>query len=41
MHPSLQVELYCVDVDFSALTSARDALRQSENRYQQLLESLG
>lgn len=36
-----QLELYCVDIDFSALKSARDALRQSENRYQELLESLG
>lgn len=35
-----QLELYCVDIDFSALKSARDALRQSENRYQALLESL-
>lgn len=36
-----QLELYCVDIDFSALKSARDALRQSENRYQQLLDRLG
>ncbi len=36
-----QLELYCVDIDFSALKYARDALRQSENRYQALLESLG
>lgn len=36
-----QLELYCVDIDFSALKSARDALRQSENRYQALLESIG
>lgn len=35
-----QLELYCVDIDFSALKSARDALRQSENRYQELLASL-
>ncbi|WP_028630787.1 PAS domain-containing protein [Metapseudomonas resinovorans] len=35
-----QLELYCVDIDFSALESARDALRQSENRYQELLDSL-
>ncbi|MDH4871327.1 PAS domain S-box protein [Pseudomonas sp. BN515] len=36
-----QLELYCVDIDFSALKSARDALRQSEKRYQALLESIG
>ncbi|MFC4859792.1 hypothetical protein ACS8MQ_01430 [Pseudomonas sp. MAHUQ-62] len=36
-----QLELYCVDIDFSAPKSARDALRQSENRYQELLQSLG
>ncbi|MFZ6046259.1 PAS domain-containing protein [Pseudomonas sp. CR3202] len=36
-----QLELYCVDIDFSALKYARDALRQSEHRYQALLNSLG
>ncbi|WP_044873955.1 PAS domain S-box protein [Pseudomonas sp. LFM046] len=35
-----QLELYCVDIDFSALKYARDALRLSENRYQALLERL-
>ncbi|BAN50769.1 PAS domain-containing protein [Metapseudomonas resinovorans] len=35
-----QLELYCVDIDFSALKYARDALRQSENRYQELLDTL-
>ncbi|WP_271409340.1 PAS domain-containing protein [Pseudomonas sp. Q1-7] len=33
-----QLELYCVDIDFSALKSARDALRQSENRCRELQE---